>query len=97
MGVGNSESCTVAEAGHVECGWMRGRRPGKQLCVLWNKPNHLPGSQHGSVCPGRLPLGSAVPTNSMRPWASHFSALERPFLNVKVHTTQPAHHSELPL
>lgn len=64
VGVGNSESYAVAEAGHVECGSMQGRRPGKQLWVLWNKSNHLPGSQHGSVCAGSLPLGSAVPTDS---------------------------------
>lgn len=37
------------------------------------------------------------PQIAMRPWASHFSALERPFLSVKVHTTHPTHHSELPL
>lgn len=89
VGLGSSESCAVARAGHAECGRMQGMRPEKQFCVLWYTPNHATGSWHGSVCPGSLALGPAVPTNGSETLVKSlpFSALELPFLNAEEHIT----------
>lgn len=89
VGSGSSESCAVARAGHAECGRMQGTRPEKRLCVLCRTPNHATGSRRGSVCPGSLALGSAVPINGSETLVKSrpFSALELPFLSAEEHTT----------